>query len=95
MDWRCGFVRTFTVTDASSFDERHLVDFLSKDSICSKVRGDNAYFNSADQKHLKDNGFFSIIHRKKSKGKIRDAHILRANGKWSKITSAVDRMFAA
>lgn len=95
VDRRYGFVRAFTVTDAASFDGHHLGALLSKDNMCSKVWGDSAYFSVENQKHLKDNGFFSHIHRKKLRGKSMGAHILRANGKRSKIRSAVEHVFAA
>lgn len=95
IDRRYGFVRAFTVTDAASFDGKHLSALLSKENTCSKVWGDSAYFSRDTQNHLKNQGFFSHIHRKKPKGKPLSAHILRANGKRSKVRSLVEHVFAA
>ena len=95
IDRRYGFVRTFTVSDAASFDGKHLSSLLSKDNTCSKVWGDSAYLSRDNQRTLKDNGFFSHIHRKKPKGKAMQAHMLHANSKRSKIRSAVEHVFAA
>lgn len=95
IDRTYGFVRAFTVSDAASFDGKHLGALLSKNNTCSKVWGDSAYFSRDNQNHLKDHGFFSHIHRKKPKGKPMGAHVLRANGKRSKIRSAVEHVFAA
>ncbi len=95
IDRQYGFVRTFQVSHAASFDGKHLVALVSKDNTCSKVWGDSAYFSRDNQNYLKDKGFVSHIHRKKPKGKPMGAHILRANGKRSKIRSAVEHVFAA
>lgn len=89
-----GFIRGWTVTSASAHDGAQLRTVVTKDNTASTVWADSAYRSKADEEWLKDNGLKSDIHQRKLKGKPMPEAVSRANGRRSRIRSAVEHVFA-
>jgi IS5 family transposase len=94
IDRRHGLIRTWSATDAASYDGAQLPILISKENTASDVWADTAYRSKANEKHLADNGLRSRIHRKKPKGKPMPATTARANGAKAKVRAAVEHVFA-
>ena len=94
MDRYCGFIRGWTVTAASAHDGAQLRHVVSRSNTASTVWADSAYRSKANEAWLEKNGFVSDIHQKKPKGKSMPVAMSRANGRRSKIRSAVEHVFA-
>jgi IS5 family transposase len=94
IDRRHGLIRNWTTTDASRHDGALLPELIDKDNTASDVWADTAYRSKANEKHLADRGLRSQIHRKKPKGKPMPWRTARANGRKSKVRSAVEHVFA-
>ena len=94
IDRRHGLIRTWTVTDAARHDGALLPALLDKTNTASDVWADTSYRSQANERHLADHGLRSRIHRKKPKGKPMPANMARANGRKSKVRSAVEHVFA-
>ena len=94
IDRRHGLIRTWSTTDAASYDGAQLPILISKENTASDVWADTAYRSKANEKHLADNGLRSRIHRKRPKGKPMPANIARANGAKSKVRAAIEHVFA-
>ena len=94
IDRRHGLIRTWSATDAASYDGAQLPILISKENTASDVWADTAYRSKANEKHLADHGLRSRIHRKKPKGKPMPANTARANGAKSKVRAAVEHVFA-
>jgi IS5 family transposase len=94
IDRRHGLIRRWTVTDAAHYDGALLPALLDRTNTASDVWADTAYRSQANERHLADNGLRSRIHRKKPKDKPMPANTARANGRKSKMRSAVEHVFA-
>lgn len=94
IDRRHRLIRTWTVTDAARYDGAVLPDVIDKNNTASDVWADTAYRSTANEKYLADNGLRSQIHRKKPKGRPMPQRTARANGRKSKVRSAVEHVFA-
>lgn len=77
-----------------AFDGAQLRTVLSKDNTASMVWADTAYRSKGNETWLKENGFFSDSHCKKSKGRAMDKATSRANHRRSKVRSKVEHVFA-
>jgi IS5 family transposase len=92
---RClGLIRAWTVTNAAAHDGARLPDVLDKENTASDVWADTAYRPAKNEAHLAKNGFVSRIHVKKPKGKPMPMRTRIANGRKSKVRSAVEHVFA-
>mgnify|MGYP001456750727 FL=1 len=89
-----GFIRGWTVTSASAHDGAQLRNVVARDNTASTVWADSAYRSKTNEKWLQDNGLKSDIHQRKPKGKPMPEAMSRANGRRSKIRSAVEHVFA-
>jgi transposase, IS5 family len=94
IDRRHRLIRTWTVTDAARYDGAVLPDVIDKNNTASEVWADTAYRSKVNEKYLADNGLRSQIHRKKPKGRPMPQRTARANGRKSKVRSAVEHVFA-
>jgi len=89
-----GFIRGWTVTSASAHDGAQLRNVVAKDNTASTVWADSAYRSKTNEEWLQDNGLKSDIHQRKPKGKPLPEAMSRANGRRSKVRSAVEHVFA-
>ncbi|MGO8044951.1 transposase [Rhizobium johnstonii] len=89
-----GFIRGWTVTSASAHDGAQLRNVVAKDNRPSTVWADSAYRSKTKEEWLQDNGLKSDIHQRKPKGKPMPEAMSRANGRRSKVRSAVEHVFA-
>jgi IS5 family transposase len=94
IDRRHGLIRRWVVTDASCHDGALLPALLDRSNTASDVWADTAYRSRANERHLAENGLRSRIHRKKPKGKPMPVRTAKANGRKSKVRSAVEHVFA-
>lgn len=69
-------------------------DLLDKTNTSRKVWADTAYRSKANEEFMEVNGFVSLVHRKKPKGKPMNEATRRANNLKSKIRSHVEHVFA-
>jgi IS5 family transposase len=60
----------------------------------SKVWADTAYRSKKNEAWLSKHGYVSEIHRKKPQGRPMSVRISRANGRRSKVRSAIEHVFA-
>ena len=89
-----GFIRGWTVTSAAAHDGAQLRNVVVKGNTASTVWADSAYRSKTNEEWLKGNGLKSDIHQRKPKGKPMSEMMSRANGRRSKIRSAVEHVFA-
>lgn len=89
-----GFIRGWTVTNASAHDGAQLRNVVAKDNTASTVWADSAYRSKTNEEWLEKNGLTSHIHQRKPKGKPMPEAMSRANGRRSKVRSAVEHVFA-
>lgn len=89
-----GFIRGWAVTSASAHDGAQLRNVVTKDNTASTVWADSAYRSKSNEEWLQDNGLKSDIHQRKPKGKSMSEAMSRANGRRSKVRSAVEHVFA-
>ncbi|MFK4064143.1 IS5 family transposase [Brucella anthropi] len=89
-----GFIRGWAVTSAAAHDGAQLRNVVSKDNTASTVWADSAYRSKSNEEWLEKNGLKSDIHQRKPKGKPMSEAMSRANGRRSKIRSAVEHVFA-
>ena len=89
-----GLIWGWTVTSAAARDGAELRNDVAKDNTASTVWADSAYRSKTNEEWLKDNGLKSDIHQRKPKGKPMPEAMSRANGRRSKIRSAVEQVFA-
>jgi IS5 family transposase len=94
IDREHGLIRTWAVTNAARYDGALLPVLLDRANTASDVWGDTAYRSRANEKHLSARGLRSRIHRRKPVGRPMPKHIARANGRKSKVRSAVEHVFA-
>jgi IS5 family transposase len=87
-------IRTWTVTDASRHDGAALPRLLDKTNTGSRVWADTAYRSKKNEKHLRNAGLKSAIHRKKPRGKPMPERVAKANAAKSKVRAAVEHVFA-
>jgi IS5 family transposase len=93
IDRRHGFIRGWSVTDAAAWDGAQLRDVVGRNTG-SKVWADTAYRSRKNETWLSKHGFVSDIHHKKPKGRPMSERIARANGRRSKVRSAIEHVFA-
>ena len=94
-DRRHGSIRKWAVTPASSHDGARLPDLLDKNNTAGAVWADTAYRSNKNEAHMEKNGFVSLVHRKKPKGKPMPERTSKANGRKSKIRAHIEHVFAA
>ena len=87
-------IRPRTTSWHSSFDGAKLLNGVTKDNTASTVWADTAYRSKTNEEWLQDNGLKSYIHQKKPKGKPMPEAMSRANGRRSKVRSAIEYVFA-
>lgn len=89
-----GFIRSFTVTDASRHDGAQLTDLLRRDILATGVWADSAYRSKKNEAWLERHGLVSHIHRKKPPSRSMPDHIRRGNATRSKTRAFVEHVFA-
>jgi len=89
-----GFIRSFTVTDASRHDGAQLPALLRRDIMATGVWADSAYRSKKNEAWLSKHGLVSHIHRKKPPGRPMPDHIRRGNATRSKVRAFVEHVFA-
>lgn len=90
-----GFIRKWLVTDAAAYEGARLREgLLDKTNTASSVWADTAYRSAANEEFMAKNGFRSLVHRKKPKGRAMPERTGRANNAKSKIRSRVEHVFA-
>ncbi|KQT63316.1 MULTISPECIES: IS5 family transposase [unclassified Aureimonas] len=94
IDRRHGFIRGWSATSAAAWDGAQLANVLDRSNTGSKVWADTAYRSAKNEAWLDENGYVSDIHRKKPKGRAMSERTSRANGRRSKVRSAVEHVFA-
>lgn len=87
------FIREWTVTSASAHDGAQLRNVVTKDNTASTVWADSVYRSKTDEEWLIKNGLKSDIHHQKPNGEPMAETTSRANGRRSKIRSAVKHVF--
>jgi IS5 family transposase len=88
-----GFIRGWTVTSASAHDGAQLRNVVAKDNTASTVWADSAYRSKTNEEWLERQGLNSDIHQRKPNGKPMPEAMSRANGRCSKVRSAVEHVF--
>ena len=94
IDRQHGFIRGWSVTSAASYDGAQLAKVLDRSNTGSRVWADTAYRSAKNEEWLEKNGYISDIHRKKPKGRPMTERTCRANGRRSRVRSAVEHDFA-
>ena len=94
IDRRHGLIRTWVVTNAAAHDGARLAALLDRKNTGSDVWADTAYRSKTNEAHLTNRGFVSRILVKKPKGKPMPEVTRIANGRKSKVRSAVEHVFA-
>lgn len=94
IDRKFGFIRKYTVTDASRYDGYELANVLDRDNTASDVWADSAYGSKKNRKMLNKRGLKADIHTKKPKGKPMSERARKANSRRSKVRSFVEHPFA-
>ncbi len=94
IDRRHGLIRSWAVTDAARHDGALLPALIDRSNTASDVWADTSYRSRANERHLAENGLRSCIHRKKPRGKPMPVRTAKANGRKSKVRSAVEHVFA-
>ena len=90
IDRQYGFIRGFKVTNAAAYDGPQLSHVLDRSNTGSRVWADTAYRSAKNEEWLEKNGYVSDIHRRKPKGRPMNERTSRANGRRSRIRSAID-----
>lgn len=89
-----GFIRKYTVTDASRYDGHELENLLDKDNTASRIWADTAYGSKKNRKMLDKHKITADIHTRKPRGKPMSDRARQANSRRSKIRSFVEHPFA-
>ena len=93
-DWRHGFVRKWSVTDAAHHDEHELGALLDKTNTGSGVWAGSAYRSKKNEKRIARAGLTSKVHFRRAPGTALPAHHQRAIAAHSKIRRHVEHPFA-
>lgn len=93
IDRRHGFIRGWSVTNAAAWDGAQLGHVVRRNTG-SKVWADTAYRSKKNETWLSKHGYVSDIHHKKPKGRPMSERMSRANGRRSKVRSAIEHVFA-
>jgi transposase, IS5 family len=93
IDRHHGFIRGWSVTHAAAYDGAQLKSVI-RPNTGSKVWADTAYRSQKNEAWLEKNGYVSDIHHKKPKGRPMSERMSRANGRRSKVRSAIEHVFA-
>jgi len=93
IDRRHGFIRGWSVTDAAAYDGAQLQSVIRRNTA-SKVWADTAYRSKKNEAWLSKHGYVSDIHQKKPTGRPMSERMSRANGRRSKVRSAIEHVFA-
>lgn len=94
IDRKHGFIRGWAVTGANAHDGAQLRNVVNKANTASTVWADSAYRSRSNEEWLEKNGLRSDIHQKKPKGRPMPEAMSQANGRRSRIRSAVEHVFA-
>lgn len=94
IDRRHGFIRGWSVTSAAAWDGAQLCNVLDRRNTGSTVWADTAYRSRKNEAWLERHGYVSDIHHKKPKGRAMSERMSRANGRRSKVRSAIEHVFA-
>ncbi len=93
IDRRHGFIRGWSVSNAAAYDGAQLQNVLTRNTG-SKVWADTAYRSKKNETWLSKHGYVSDIHHRKPKGRSMSERMSRANGRRSKVRSAIEHVFA-
>ena len=93
IDRHHGFIRGWSVTHAAAYDGAQLKSVI-RPNTGSKVWADTAYRSKKNEAWLSKHGYVSDIHHKKPKGRPMSVRMSRANGRRSKVRSAIEHVFA-
>ncbi len=93
VDRRHKLVRRYEVTDAAVHDSQVFTKLLDKGNTCSKVWADSAYRSEDTERHLKENGFVSQVHRRGKRNKPLSEHKSQVNSRRSKVRARVEHVF--
>jgi IS5 family transposase len=93
IDRHHGFIRGWSVTSAAAYDGAQLARVIRRNTG-SKVWADTAYRSKKNETWLSKHGYVSEIHQKKPKGRPMSERMSRANGRRSKVRSAIEHVFA-
>lgn len=90
-----GFIRKWATTDAAAYEGARLREgLLDKTNTAASVWADTAYRSAANEAFMEKNGFRSLVHRKKPKGRPMPEAVRRANAIKSTVRSRVEHVFA-
>jgi len=89
-----GFIRGWAVTSAAAHDGAQLRTVVTRGNTASTVWADSAYRSKTNEEWLDANGLKSDIHQKKPKGRPMPEAMSKANGRRSKIRSAIEPVLA-
>lgn len=93
-DRRHRLIRTWSVTDAASYDGRALPGLLDKSNTGSGVWADTAYRSRKNEKRIIAAGLVSKVHFRRAPGKPLPANRQKANAARSRVRSAIEHVFA-
>jgi transposase, IS5 family len=93
IDRHHGFIRGWSVTHAAAWDGAQLERVIRRNTG-SKVWADTAYRSKKNEAWLSKHGYVSDIHHKKPPGRPMSERMARANGRRSKMRSAIEHVFA-
>lgn len=82
------------MTSAAANDGAQFRNVVTKDNTVSTVWADNANRSKTSEEWLEKNGLKSDIHQREPKGRLMPEAMSRANGRRSKVRSAVEHVFA-
>jgi len=94
VDRRHKLVRRYEVTDAAVHDSQLLAHLLDEANTCPKVWADSAYRSADAERHLKENGFISQVHRRGKRGKPLSKYQGQVNARRSRVRARVEHVFA-
>lgn len=86
-------VRRYGVTDAAVHDSQVFAKLLDRGNTCSKVWADSAYRSGNAERHLKENGFISQVHRRGKRNKPLSKHKSQVNARRSRVRARVEHVF--
>lgn len=95
IDRKHGLIRKWLATDAAAYEGARLREgLLDRTNTSKSVWADTAYRSKANEAFMERQGFVSLVHRKKPKGKPMPEAVRRANNMKSKVRSRVEHVFA-
>lgn len=93
-DRRHRLIRTWSVTDAASYDGRALPELLDTSNTGAQVWADTAYRSRRNEKRIAAAGPISKVHFRRATGKPLPANLQKANAARSKVRSGIEHVLA-